>query len=65
MDDKPNAYLYDVDSIKHTRPIFDNWFDTINELKIKFPENKLFEQLSSSLWGSFTRIFFLIRLQNK
>ena len=35
IDDEPNAYLYDVDSIINTRPIFDNWFNKLNELKSK------------------------------
>ena len=54
IDDEPNAYLYDVDSIINTRPIFDNWFNKLNELKSKFPKNKLVKHLSSSLWGSLT-----------
>ena len=55
IDDKPNAYLYDVESIVNTKPIFNNWFNKLNELKQQFPKNKLIKHLSSSLWGSITR----------
>ena len=55
QDDKPNAYIYDESSVVNTKPIFENWFNKLNELKKLYPKNKLVKHLFSSLWGSLTR----------
>ena len=47
--------MHDVESIVNTKPIFNNWFNKLNELKKQFPKNKLIKHLSSLLWGSITR----------
>ena len=53
IDDEPNAYIYP--SGKRASSVFGKWFDTLMNIKIKFPKNKLIKHLMSSLWGSLSR----------
>jgi len=55
IDDEPNAYIYDKENLIKTSKIFDNWYQYINELKTKYPTNKLIKRCSSSLWGYITQ----------
>ena len=53
IDDEPNAYIYP--SGKRASSVFGKWFDSLMNIKIKFPKNKLIKHLMSSLWGSLSR----------
>jgi len=53
IDDKPNAYLYPKGIRAST--VFGKWFDTLMNIKLKFPKNKLIKHLMSSLWGSLSK----------
>jgi hypothetical protein len=48
-DDEPNAYLYK--KTEYTKDIFKNWFDTLTDLRAKFPKNILIKFMCSSLHG--------------
>ena len=50
IDDAPNAYIYPKGARAST--VFGKWFDTLMNIKIKYPKNKLIKHLMSSLWGS-------------
>lgn len=53
-DDDYNALIYDDEKLTDTTNIFSKWFNTLQDLKTKFPKNKLVKHLMSSLWGSLT-----------
>jgi hypothetical protein len=53
IDDQPNAYIYPKGS--RASSVFGKWFDTLMNIKIKFPKNKLIKHLMSSLWGSLSK----------
>lgn len=51
-----NAYVYESKKIIKTYTIFGKWFDKITELKKELKNNTLLKFISSSLWGSLSKM---------
>jgi hypothetical protein len=49
QDEKPNAYLYD-DVIAGSE-LFGKWYETLIQIKQKYPKNKLIKHIMSAMWG--------------
>ena len=54
QDGNYNALIYDNEKIAKGKDVFGVWFKSLQELKTKYPKNKLVKRLMSSLWGSLT-----------
>ena len=50
MEQENNCYIYEND-ITGGDIIFGYWFETLNNIKKKYPKNKLIKNMLSSLWG--------------
>lgn len=51
-----NAYVYESKKLIKTYSIFGKWFDKITELKKELKKNTLLKFISSSLWGSLSKM---------
>ena len=54
-DDKPNAYIYENDSLETGETLFSNYYSKIIDTRKLYPDNKLCKFLLSSLWGTLSR----------
>ena len=54
-DDKPNAYIYENDSLESGKTLFSNYYSKIIDTRKLYPDNKLCKFLLSSLWGTLSR----------
>jgi hypothetical protein len=55
QDGKPNAYLYDPDDMVPLHTITTSWYNKLNYLKKRFPENGPIKHLMSSAWSTMNR----------
>jgi hypothetical protein len=61
INDDYNCIYWNENQLINSSDIFFNWFEYLNKLKQKYPENKLVKKLMSSLWGyiiKFKREFY-------
>ena len=52
IDKEFNCLVYDDKDLILTSNIFNNWFNKLYEIKIKFPKNKLIKHLMTNIWGA-------------
>lgn len=46
-----NAYLYEVEDVVNTSPLFEAWFDKLMQARQALPNNALVKVLLTTLWG--------------
>ena len=50
-----NCYLYYTQDLVTGDTVFENWLETLTDMRAQYPKNKLLKHLLSSLWGSLTK----------
>ena len=54
-DEEFNALIYQKKNLINSKSIFNRWFERLDYLKTKFPDNKLVKHIFSSCWGELSK----------